>query len=68
MAWRWDESGAIFDLLKRAKMGIFYHRLWFWEGEHLPIASFCQKMFLLEAGVERFSARVAGLGYRESCP
>ena len=38
-------------------MGIFYHRLWFWEGEHLPIASFCQKLFLLEAGFGRFSAR-----------
>src|ERR1700674_1699638 len=44
---------------KMAEMSNFYHMLWFWDGDHLPTASFRQKLFLLEAGDAPFCARIA---------
>jgi hypothetical protein len=62
------ENGAIFEQLKTAKRDDFYHLLWFWGGVDLSIASFRQKLFLLDAGIARFSAKVASSGHRDSWP
>ncbi len=41
--------------------------LWFWDGEALGVASFCQKLFLLEAGVGRFWEWLASVLHGDSC-
>jgi hypothetical protein len=48
-------------------MSSFYHRLWFWDGDDLPVGSFCQKLFLLRAEVARFRATLASVGQGDSC-
>jgi hypothetical protein len=65
-SWRAKE-GCDFGSSKRAEMSFFYHLLWFWDGDDLPVGLFCQKFFLLDAGVVRFLGRSAGVGRDDNC-
>ena len=56
------------DESKRAGKSDFYHWLWFWDCDDLPVGSFRQKLFLLEAVVGRFRVRRASTGCRDGCP
>ncbi len=47
-------------------MGNLYYLLWFWGGWALGVVSFCQKLFLSEAGFARFSARLVSAGHAGS--
>jgi len=64
VAWeKWRDFGSS----KRAEMSDFYHMLWFWNGDDLPVGLFYQKLFLLEAGVARLLGGLASVGQGDSC-
>jgi len=50
VVWEVRKSGSWIGLGKAE----LYHMLWFWGRSDLPVGSFCQKLFLLDAGVAPF--------------
>ena len=58
VVWEVRKSGSWIGLGKAD----LYHMLWFWGRSDLPVGSFCQKLFLLDAVVGRFWVGLASVG------